>query len=55
MGKKKIKHLGKKRRKNKSIGGFIKKTIILLGTFISLITFIYLDKRIKELILKNRQ
>lgn len=57
MGKKKIKHLGKKRRKNKSIGGFIKKTIILLGTFISLITFIYLDKHIKELykelILKN--
>ena len=49
MGKKKIKHLGKKRRKNKSIGGFIKKTIILLGTFISLITFIYLDKHIKEL------
>ena len=49
MGKKKIKHLGKKRRKNKSIGGFIKKTIILLGTFISLINFIYLDKNIKEL------
>ena len=49
MGKKKIKHLGKKRQKNKSIGGFIKKTIILLGTFISLITFIYLDKHIKEL------
>ncbi len=49
MGKKKIKHLGKKRRRNKSIGGFIKKIIILLGILISLITFIYLDNHIKEL------
>lgn len=49
MGKKKIKHLGKKRRRNKGIGEFIKKITILVGTFISLITFIYLDKHIKEL------
>ena len=49
MGNKKIKHLGKKRRRNKGIGGFIKKIAILLGILISLITFIYLDKHIKEL------
>ena len=49
MGKKKIKHLGKKKRRNKGIGKLIKKISILLATLISLITFIYLDKHIKDL------
>ena len=49
MGKKRIKHLGNKRRKKKSIGDFIKKITILLAILIGLITFIYLDKHIKEL------
>ena len=49
MGKKKIKHLGKKKRRKKGIGVFIKKIAILLGILISLITFIYLDNHIKEL------
>ena len=47
MGKKKIKHLGKK-RKSKGIQKIIMKSIIILGTVISLVALIYLNNT-KEL------
>ena len=47
MGKKKIKHLGKK-RKSKGLQKLITKSIIILGTLISLVALIYLNNT-KEL------
>ena len=47
MGKKKIKHLGKK-RKSKGIQKIIMKSIIILGTLTSLVALIYLNNT-KEL------
>lgn len=49
MGKKKIKHLGKKRWKKRYTFEFFKKSIILFAIIISLITFINIDKKVKEL------
>jgi len=47
MGKKKIKHLG--RKNSKSIHKFIKKSIMILGVLISLLTFIHLNNNAKGL------
>ena len=47
MGKKKIKHLG--RKKSKSIHKFIKKIITILGVLVTLLAFINLNNHTKEL------
>lgn len=49
MGKKKIKHLGKKRWRKRYIFEFFKKSIILFAIIVSLTTFISIDKKVKEL------
>ena len=49
MGKKKIKHLGKKRWRKRYIFEFFKKSIILFAMIVSLTTFISIDKKVKEL------
>lgn len=49
MGKRKIKHLGRKKLRNNFLSRFIKKGLILLGLLISLICFIYIDNHTKEL------
>ena len=49
MGKKRIKHLGKIKRRGKSLGHFIKKICIIFATVLTLVTFIYLNKHTKEL------
>lgn len=49
MGKKKIKHLGKKKRRTKGAKNFVKKISVGAVIFISLISFVYVDKYIKDL------
>lgn len=49
MGKKRIKHLGKKRWRKRYTFKFFKKSIILLTIIVSLITFISIDSKVKEL------
>ncbi len=48
MGKKRIKHLGKKRR-TKGAKNFVKKISVGIVIFISLISFVYVNKYIKDL------
>ena len=49
MGKKRIKHLGKRKRRYKSLSYFIKKICVIVVTVLTIITFIYLNKHTKEL------
>lgn len=49
MGKKRIKHLGKRKRRYKSLSYFIKKICVIVATVLTIITFIYLNKHTKEL------
>lgn len=49
MGKKRIKHLGNKRWRKRDTFKFFKKIIILLTMIVSLITFISIDNKVKEL------
>ena len=49
MGKKRIKHLGNKKRRYKSLSYLIKKLCVIVATVLTIVTFIYLNKYTKEL------